>query len=82
MALDSESSHVPLHNNNMKNNERNSTAASVGVLGIAAVIGAPAFSIAAGCSYLAWKLLESKEDPNTIGYIQVPDPTRKNQPKA
>ena len=62
----------------MKNDTLNSTAAAAGILGIAALFGAAPIGIATGCGYLAWKLLESKDDPNTIGYKHYPAPHRKD----
>ena len=61
-----------------KNDTINSTAITAGVIGVAAILGAAPVGIAAGCGYLAMKLLESKEDPNTIDTKYTPAPHRKN----
>ena len=63
----------------MKNDTLNSTAAAAGVIGVAALFGAAPIGIATGCGYLVWKLLESKDDPNTIGHVETPAPHRKNR---
>ena len=62
----------------MKNDTLNSSAATAGIIGVCAIFGAAPVGIAAGCGYLAMKLLESKEDPNTIRTEYTPAPHRKN----
>ena len=60
----------------MNKDQTTSTAAAAGVIGVAALLGAPAVGIAAGCGWLVVKLLESQEDPNTIGHVETPAPHR------
>ena len=60
-----------------KNDTLTSGAISAGVIGVATILGAAPIGIAAGSLYLALKLFEGREDPNTIGYEETPAPHRK-----
>ena len=57
-----------------KNDKITSATITAGVIGVAAMLGAAPVGIAAGCMYLGIKLLEEREDPNTIrtAYIEAP----------
>ena len=85
-------SSVPLHTTDLylfnpmtkpnKNDKITSAAISIGVIGAAAMFGAIPAGIAAGCTYLGIKLLEDREDPNTISTTYIEAPHRKKQPKS
>ena len=54
-------------------------AICTGALGVATVLGAAPLGIATGCGYLAWRLLQEKKDPNTVGVKYTPAAHRKEK---
>ena len=64
-----------------KNDMITSASITAGVIGVATMLSAAPVGIAAGCMYLGIKLLESREDPNTIRteYIEAPH-RKKSEP--